>query len=160
MHGAMHKRQHSEFNSLCYGEPVQFAERRRHVSMVPMVYIIVEFLSYVNLHFHFALMQKFKFWHQLEDNSIRKKFGPSVQRSFQLVGQGALQGARPTVHTETAVFPEPIMLLEQMLALQMRNRYGNLLSYYHYSEISIHFYVMSVNVSKRKLFEPFRQCKS
>ena len=23
---------------------------------------LVEFLSYVNLHFHFTLMQKFKFW--------------------------------------------------------------------------------------------------
>ena len=161
MHGAMHKRQHFEFNSLCYGEPVQFAERRRHASMVPMVYI-VEFLSYVNLHFHFTLMQRFKFWHQLEDNSIRNNFGPSVQRSFQLGGggQGAPPGARPTVNSETAVFPEPIMLLEQMLDLQMRNRYGNLLSCYYYSEISIHFYVMSVNVSKRKLFEPFRQCKS
>ena len=67
-------------------------------------------------------MQKFKFWYQLEDNGIRNIFGPSVQRSFQLGGQGAPAGARPSVHTETAVFPEPIMLLEQMLALKMRNR--------------------------------------
>ena len=77
-----------------------------------MVIVLVEFLSYVNLHFHFTLMQKFKCWYQLEDNSIRKFFGPSVQRSFQLGGQGALRGVRPTAHTETAVFPEPIMLLE------------------------------------------------
>ena len=71
---------------------------------------IVEFLSYVNLHFHFTLMHKFKFWYQLEDNSIMNNFGPSVQRSFQLGGQGA----RPTAHTETAVFPEPVMQLEQV----------------------------------------------
>ena len=66
-------------------------------------------------------MQKFKFLYQLEDNGIREIFGPSVQRSFQLGVRGPLRGARPTVHTETAVFPEPIMLLEQMLALKMRN---------------------------------------
>ena len=60
---------------------------------------------------------------------------------------------------ETAVFPEPIMLLEQMLALKMRNMYGNLLSYYHYSEISIRFYVISVNVSKRKLVSHFGSVK-
>ena len=54
--------------------------------------IVVEFLSYVNLQFHFTLMQKFKFWYQLEDNSIRSNFGPSVQRSFQLGGQGAPPG--------------------------------------------------------------------
>ena len=53
---------------------------------------IVEFLSYVNLHFHFTLMQKFKFWYQLEGNSIRNNFGSSVQRSFQLGGQGAPPG--------------------------------------------------------------------
>ena len=94
-------------------------------------------------------MQKFKFWYLLEDNCIRNNFGPSVQRSFQLGGQGAPQGARPTVHTETAVFTEPIMLLEQMLALKMHNRYGNLLPYYHYSEINIHVYVITVIVSKR-----------
>ena len=52
----------------------------------------MEFLSYVNLHFHFTLMQKFKCWYQLEDNSIRNNFGPSVQRSFQLGGQGAPPG--------------------------------------------------------------------
>ena len=68
-------------------------------------------------------MQKFKFRYQLEDNGIRNNFGPSVQRSFQLGGQGAPPGgAPPTVHTETAVFPEPIMLLEQILAQKMRNR--------------------------------------
>ena len=67
-------------------------------------------------------MHKFKFWYQLEDNSIRKMFGLSVQRSFQLWGQGAPPGAPPTVHMETAVFPEPIMLLEQVLALKMRNK--------------------------------------
>ena len=81
----------------------------------------MEFLSYVNLHFHFTLMQKFKFWYQLEGNSIRNNFGSSVQRSFHLGGQGAPPGARPIVHTETAVFPEPIMLVEQILALKMRN---------------------------------------
>ena len=54
---------------------------------------IVEFLSYVNLHFHFTLMQKFKFWYQLEDNSIRSNFGPSVQRAFHMGGQGAPLGA-------------------------------------------------------------------
>ena len=54
---------------------------------------IVEFLSYVNLHFHFTLMQKFKFWYQLEDNSIRNNFGPSVQRAFHMGGQGAPSGA-------------------------------------------------------------------
>ena len=54
--------------------------------------IVVEFLSYVNLHFHFTLMQKFKFLYQLEGNSIRNNFGPSVQRSFQLGGQGAPPG--------------------------------------------------------------------
>ena len=67
-------------------------------------------------------MQKFKCWYQLEDNSIRSNFGPSVQRSFQLGGQGAPPGGRPTAHMETAVFPEPIMLFEQMLALKMRKR--------------------------------------
>ena len=54
--------------------------------------LLVEFLSYVNLHFHFTLMQKFKCWYQLEGNSIRNNFGPSVQRSFQLGGQGAPPG--------------------------------------------------------------------
>ena len=54
--------------------------------------LIVEFLSYVNFHFHFTLMQKFKFWYHLEGNSIRNNFGPSVQRSFQLGGQGAPPG--------------------------------------------------------------------
>ena len=67
-------------------------------------------------------MQKFKFWYQLEGNSIRNNFGPSVQRSFQLGVRGPLRGARPIVHTETVVFPEPIMLVEQILALKMRNR--------------------------------------
>ena len=82
----------------------------------------MEFLSYVNLHFHFTLMQKFKFWCKLEDNSIRNNFGPSVQRSFQLGVRGTLRGARPTAHMETVLFPEPIMLLEQIVALKMRNR--------------------------------------
>ena len=84
----------------------------------------MEFLSYVNVHFHFTLMQKFKCWYQLEGNTIRNNFGPSVQRSFQLGGgvRGPLRGARPIVHTETAVFPEPIMLVEHILALKMRNR--------------------------------------
>ena len=82
----------------------------------------MESLSYVNLHFHFTLMQKFKFWYQLEDNSIRNNFGPSVQRYFQLGVKGPLRGARHTAHTETTVFPEPIMLLEHILALKMRNR--------------------------------------
>ena len=67
-------------------------------------------------------MQKFKFWYQLEDNGIRNNFGPSVQRSFQLGDQGAPPGAPPTVHMETAVFPEMIMVLEQILAQKMRNR--------------------------------------
>ena len=68
-------------------------------------------------------MQKFKFLYKLEGNSIRNNFGPSVQRSFQLGGvRGPLRGAQPIVHTETAVFPEPIMLVEQILALKMRNR--------------------------------------
>ena len=53
-------------------------------------------------------MQKFKFWYQLEDNGIRKFFGPSVQDLFSWGVRGPLRGARPTVHTETAVFPEPI----------------------------------------------------
>ena len=82
----------------------------------------MEFLSYVNLHFHFTLMQKFKFWYQLEYNSIRNNFGPSVQRYFQLGVRGPLRGARHSAHTETAVFPEPKMLLEQMSALKIRNR--------------------------------------
>ena len=38
MHGTMHERQHFKFKSLCYGEPVEFAERRCHASMVPTVY--------------------------------------------------------------------------------------------------------------------------
>ena len=38
MHGAMHKRQHFEINSLRYVEPVEVAERCRHASMVPTVY--------------------------------------------------------------------------------------------------------------------------
>ena len=80
---------------------------------------IVEFLSYVNLHFHFTLMQKFKCWYQLEDTSIRNNFGPSVQRAFQL---GVTWGRDPTVHTEIAVFLEPIMLVERILALKMLNR--------------------------------------
>ena len=67
-------------------------------------------------------MQKFKFWYQLEDNSIRNNFGSSVQRSFHVGGQRAPRGHDPTVHTEIAVFPEPIMLVEQILALKMRNR--------------------------------------
>ena len=73
---------------------------------------------------HITFMQKFKCWYQLEDTGIRNNFGPSVQRSFQLGGggQGAPPGAPHTVHTETTVFPEPIMLLEQLLALKMRNR--------------------------------------
>ena len=54
--------------------------------------LLVESLSHVNLHFHFTLMQKFKFWYQLEGNSIRNNFGPSVQRSFQSGGQGAPPG--------------------------------------------------------------------
>ena len=66
-------------------------------------------------------MQKFKFWYQLEDNSIRNNFGPSVQRTFHLGGQGAPGGRDPTVNTEIAVFPEPIMLVEHILALKMRN---------------------------------------
>ena len=33
-------------------------------------------------------MQKFKFWYQLEDNSIMKIFGPSVQRVFHMGGGG------------------------------------------------------------------------
>ena len=71
---------------------------------------------------------------------------------FSIGGSGAPLGAPPTVHTETAVFPEPITLLEQILAIKMGNRYGNLLSHYHYFEISSHVYVISVNVSERKLF--------
>ena len=66
-------------------------------------------------------MQKFKFWYNLEDNSIRNNFGPSVQRSFHLGGQGAPGGHDRTVHTEIAVFPETIMLVEPILALKMRN---------------------------------------
>ena len=66
-------------------------------------------------------MQKFKFWYQREDNSIRNNFGPSVQRAFHLGGQGGPRGRGPTVHTEIEVFPEPIMLVEHMLALKMRN---------------------------------------
>ena len=31
-------------------------------------------------------------------------------------------GGRPVVHTETAVSPEPITLVEQMSVLNMRNR--------------------------------------
>ena len=92
-----------------------------HIQQVVVPSLVVEFLSYVNLHFHFTLMQKFKFWYQLEDNSVRNTFGPSVQRSFHLGGQGAPRGRDPTVLTEIAVFPEPIMLVEQMLALKMRN---------------------------------------
>ena len=68
-------------------------------------------------------MQKFKFWYQLEDNSIRNNFGPNVQRAFQLGGgQGARGGRDPTVHTEIAVFPEPIMLVQHIFALKMHNR--------------------------------------
>ena len=72
---------------------------------------IVEFPSYANLHFHFTLMQKFKFWYQLEDYRIRNNFGPSVQRASHMGGQGAPRGCYPTAHTETAVFSEPIGLL-------------------------------------------------
>ena len=71
---------------------------------------VVEFLSYVNLHFHFTLMQKFKFWYQLEDNSIRNNFGPSVQCAFHMGVRGPPGGHDPTMHTETAVFSEPITL--------------------------------------------------
>ena len=92
------------------------------------------------------IMQKFKYWYHLEDNSIRNNFGPSVQRSFHLGGQGAPGGHDPSVHTEIAVFPEQIMLVEHILGLMMRNRQGNILSYYLYSEISIHVYLISVNV--------------
>ena len=67
-------------------------------------------------------MQKFKFWYQIEDNSITNNFGPSVQRSFHLGGQGAPRGARPAIHTEITLFPKPIMLVEHILALKMRNR--------------------------------------
>ena len=67
-------------------------------------------------------MQKFKFWYQLEDNSIRNNFGPSVQRAFQLGGPGAPGGRDRTLHTEIAVFPETIMLVERILALKMRKR--------------------------------------
>ena len=35
VHDTMHERQ--ELDSLCYGEPVKFAERRCHASMVPTV---------------------------------------------------------------------------------------------------------------------------
>ena len=37
MHGTMHERQHFKFNSQCYVEPVEIAERRCHASMVPTV---------------------------------------------------------------------------------------------------------------------------
>ena len=67
-------------------------------------------------------MHKFKLLYHLEDNSIRNNFGPSVQRSFHLGGQGPPGGHDPTVHTEIAAFPEPIMLVEPILALKMRNR--------------------------------------
>ena len=38
-------------------------------------------------------MQKSKCWYQLEDNSIRNNFGPSVQRAFHMGGGGGGQGA-------------------------------------------------------------------
>ena len=67
-------------------------------------------------------MQKFKLLYQLEDNSIRNNFGPSVHRAFHLGVRGPPEGHDPTVHTEIAVFPEAIMLVEQILALKMHNR--------------------------------------
>ena len=78
----------------------------------------MEFPSYVNLHFHFTLMQKFKFWYQLEDNSIRNNFGPSVQRAFHTGGQGPPGGRDPTMQTETAVISELITLSQQIIALK------------------------------------------
>ena len=49
----------------------------------------------LSLHFE----QKFKLWYKLEDNSIRNNFGPSVQRYFQLGGQGAPPGGSATQRT-------------------------------------------------------------
>ena len=43
MHGTMHERQHFKFNSMCYGEPVEIAERRCHAAMVPTVYTLLYF---------------------------------------------------------------------------------------------------------------------
>ena len=75
---------------------VSFPGKKRYIgvpfNVISVTRGLVEFLSYINLHFHFTLMQKFKFWYQLEGNSIRNNFGPSVQRSFQLGGQGAPPG--------------------------------------------------------------------
>ena len=59
-----------------------------------------------------------KCWYQLEDYRIRNNVGPSIQRASHMWGQGAPRGCYPTAHTETAVFPEPIALLEQILALK------------------------------------------
>ena len=51
---------------------------------------IVAFPELQSLHFY----AKVKFWYQLEDNSIRNNFGPSVQRAFHMGVRGP-PGARP-----------------------------------------------------------------